>query len=494
MQIRFTNEPWETVRSDVLLVPVFEDDDLQAGFAGQLNRHLDGLLEEMRGRDEWTGKLGQFSVFYRPAALAASRLVLAGAGPREAYDAAVIRRVIMESVFKVKGWELNSFAVCRRSRVEPAEAAQAAVEGVVLGTYQPDEYKTVGRSRCRLEEILLIGDRTMDPGALEPALRRGEVLGEATNLARSLVNQPGNAVGPAQLADSAVELGERYGLQVDVLGEQELEKEGLHALLAVARGSDEPARLIVMRHQGAAAEDSPLVFLGKGVTFDSGGLSLKTPQGMVDMKTDKAGGCAVIAAMTAVARLEAPRNVIGIVPAVENLPSGRAVRPGDVVRSLCGKTIEVVNTDAEGRLILADALYYARRFEPACLIDLATLTGACVVALGKHRAGLFSNHEPLAERLLEASRRAGESLWRLPLDREFRRELDSDIADLKNSGSRYGGASIGASFLEEFVGDIPWCHLDIAGVDTFSDKSPLKGPTGFGVRILNEPGVLEFRA
>src|SRR5690606_32896872 len=319
-------------------------------------------------------------------------------------------------------------------------------------------------------------------------MERGCVLGEAANRARLWVNEPGNLFGPVTLAERAREIAEKYGLQIEVLGEPEMVELGMNAILAVARGSDEPARFIVLKHLGDPSPDAPPAgLIGRGVPFESGGLSLKPSQAMEDMKADKAGACAVLAAMQAIASLQLRCNLVALLPAVEDLPSGRAQRPGDVIRSMCGKTIEVLNTDAEGRLILADSLCYARQqLNPRYIIDVATLTGACIVALGHLRAGLFSNDDALCSRLLEASSRSGELLWRLPLDDEYQKEIESDIADIKNVGSRWGGAITAAKFLQAFVGDTPWCHLDIAGVDIYPEKHEMKGPTGFGVRTLVE--------
>jgi leucyl aminopeptidase len=316
-------------------------------------------------------------------------------------------------------------------------------------------------------------------------MRRGEVLARAANCARRLVDEPGNQLGPKRLAEEARKAAERHGLEIEIWDEPQMVERGMNAVLAVGRGSDQPPRFIILKYPGGG-EARPLVLVGKGVTFDSGGLSLKPTQSMEDMKADKAGACAVLSAVQAMAELGVKRNVVVLIPAVENLPSGRAQRPGDVIRSLSGKTIEVLNTDAEGRLILADALHFARSLNPLCIVDVATLTGACVVALGQFRAGLFCNNEAFYGDLTLAAKRAGEKYWRLPLDDEYRKELDSRIADLKNVGSRWGGAVVAAKFLQEFIGDVPWCHLDIAGVDQFPDGAEIKGPTGFAVRTLVE--------
>jgi len=489
MRIRIEKSDWRSVECDALLVPIFKDDDLTVGFAAELNECLGGLLQEITETGEWQGKLEEFSVIHRPSGLKIRRLVLLGAGERNGYDNShVIRTVTMKALYRLKASGMRTIAVYRRSTLDPRRAIQAAVEGVLLGLYQPDEYKTSDRSTARVEEMVFItSDDEVQPEAVEEAIRRGEILGKATNLARRLVNEPANSIGPVKLAEKAQEIAEKVGLAIEVLDEQDMERLGMNAVLAVARGSDEGARFIILRHQGAADPDeAPAVLIGKGVTFDSGGLSLKPAQSMEEMKADKAGACAVLAAMKAIAELQLPTNVVGLMPAVENMPSGRAQRPGDVVRSMSGKTIEVLNTDAEGRLILADALHYAQRFKPRFMVDVATLTGACVVALGRLRAGLFSNDDRLCAEIIEASDRAGERLWRFPLDSEYRKDLESDIADIKNIGERWGGAITAAKFLEEFVNGVPWGHLDIAGVDMYTDQDVMSGPTGFAVRTLAE--------
>ncbi len=487
MNIRLVESSWETTECDALIIPMFEDEEMTESFPAALNERLSGLLEELKNTEEWKAKPGEMTVLYRPNQLKAARLILLGAGKIDSYDSHSIRTLIMQAVRKVKGYNLKRVAVFRRSQVQPTLAAQAAVEGVVLATYDGDDYKTEGRSKNFIEEILFLTDQQLETDKVEKALKRGQILAEATNLARRLVNKPANQFSPSQLAEFARETAEKYGLEVEILGEPEMEEREMAAILAVAQGSDEPARFIVLKHFGASnPEAPPIVLVGKGVTFDSGGLSLKTPQSMEEMKCDKAGACAVLAAIQAIAQLQIKKNVVALIPAVENLPSGRAQRPGDVVRSMSGKTIEVINTDAEGRLILADALHFGRQLQAEYMVDVATLTGACVVALGRVRAGLFSNDDKLCKKLLQAGERAGERLWRLPLDDEYREEIETQIADVKNVGGRWGGAIIAAKFLQEFVGDIPWCHIDIAGVDLFQKGQPAKGPTGFGVRTLVE--------
>ncbi|HSR70530.1 MAG TPA: leucyl aminopeptidase [Acidobacteriota bacterium] len=486
MKIELVQTTWDKVECDAMILPVFQDDDYASGVLSEIDARLDGLLKEVRDNEEWKGKTGDCTVIYRPAGLSMRRLILVGGGEQDKYDLDTIRQVAMVAANTVKSYNLKRVAFYRRSRVDAPVAAQAAVEGVLLATYSGDDFKTSERSKNFLEEILFVTPQAEQREQIEEMLQRGRILAECTNYARYLVNQPGNRINPPKLAEEARTTAEKYGLSIEVLGEPEMEKEGMQAALAVARGSDEPARFIILKHHGGGDGDAPIVLVGKGVTFDSGGYSLKPPSAMEDMKVDKSGACAVLAAMQAVARLGVKKNVIGLIPTVENMVSGRAQRPGDIVRSLSGKTIEVLNTDAEGRLILADALTYAHRYKPAAIVDIATLTGACVVALAHIRAGVFANHEGVYGNLREAARRSSELLWRLPLDKGYRKLLESDIADIKNVGGRWGGAVTAAKFLEEFVGDLPWAHIDMAGVDSYDKSAPLKGATGFGTRILVE--------
>jgi len=487
MKIRLVKESWDSIECDALIMPVFENEDEGDSLLVDLDEKLGGLINELKSTEEWTSKAGQISVIYRPEKLKTARLILLGAGKKEDYDSHSIRSLMVKAVRKVKGYNLKRVAFYGRSQVESKRAARAAVEGIMLATYEADDYKTKDRSKSFVEEILFVSGEELDVAEVEASMERGKILANATNMARKLVNEPGNRVNPSRLAQAATEVAAKCGLEIEVWGEPELEDKGMGAILAVARGSDEPARFIILKHFGAPdCEAKPIVLVGKGVTFDSGGLSLKPAQSMEEMKADKAGACAVLAAMEAIARIGVKKNVVGLIPAVENLPSGRAQRPGDVIRAMNGTTIEVINTDAEGRLILADALSYGQQLGAEFMVDIATLTGAVVVALGKVRAGIFCNNEELFERVWRASDQSGEKLWRMPLDDEYRKEIESSIADIKNVGNRWGGAITAAKFLQEFVGDVPWCHIDIAGVDLFKGEGNVNGPTGFGVRTLVE--------
>ena len=483
IELELVHSDWAHLDCDALVLVLFQGEEPDA-LVQSINDQMGGLLTELAASGEWRGGRGELLVLHRPKGLSIRRLVLLGAGVRRDCNGVCLRDRMVSLVRTFRGSNVKCIAIVGWSVFDPMLSIQACAEGILIGLYEPDEYKTQDRRKTMLEKTLFWSDDQGGAPELKKALRCGLILGD---LARSLVNQPGNQLNPSRLAEQARAISEKSGLQIEILDEPEMEELGMEALLAVARGSDEPARMIILRHFGADDDsERPVILIGKGVTFDSGGLSLKTAQGMEEMKADKAGACSVLASMKAISQLQVRRNVVGIIPAVENLPSGRAQRPGDVVRSMSGKTIEVLNTDAEGRLILADAMHYAKRLNPKCLVDIATLTGACVVALGHVRAGLFSNDDQLCEELIQASERAGEKFWRLPLDNEYRSFLDSEIADIKNVGKRPGGAITAAKFLQEFVGDTPWCHIDMAGVDMYQEGASSKGPTGFGVRTMVE--------
>jgi len=365
-------------------------------------------------------------------------------------------------------------------------SAQVVVEGALLALFDVDTYKTQEREKRFLEEFSVIANAG-SVESLERGVERGKILAKATNFARDLVNEPASKLTPTELASRAADLASRFNLDFEVLDEPQMRELGMGAILGVARGSDEPAKLIAVRYTPDGDVNGDLIaFVGKGVTFDSGGISLKRPEGMERMKYDMSGGAAVLGAMRAIGQLRPAIPVVGIVPATENMPSGRALKPGDVIRPLSGPTIEVVDTDAEGRLVLADAIAYARQLGAQTIIDLATLTGACVVALGTVYAGLMGNDEQLITDLIEVGEEAGERLWRLPLDEAYKDQIKSDIADIKNVGGRKAGSITAACFLKEFAGEVPWAHLDIAGTAWMDEKKPYlsAGPTGMGVRIL----------
>ena len=422
-----------------------------------------------------------------------------GVGEPDGVTAETLRRAA--AAFVRAAWRDTTAATTLLAAAPPgldlARAAQALAEGASLAAYQFGRYKSHPKP-CRLERVAVVhAGGSTPPGPGDQAthgLDRGTRMAAAVALARDLVNEPAGAMTPRRLAERAAEVAEAEGLTLTVLDETQIVAEGLGGLAGVAQGSDEPARLIELVYEPPAAEGA-VALVGKGITFDSGGLSIKTAESMETMKTDKSGAAAVLAAMSVIAALAPPVKVVAIIPTTENMPGGAAVKPGDVLKIRNGKTVEVLNTDAEGRLVLADGLSLAVEAGVDAIIDVATLTGSCIVALGRKIAGLMGNHPGWVDQVRQAGERAGEDLWPLPLPEDYRKSIDSDVADVKNvSPGRYGGALTAGLFLREFVGDVPWVHLDIAGpARSEEDEGYLpKGGTGFGVRTLVE-AVLSFR-
>ena len=492
MRVRVWRGSITDIKADAIIVNLFEGIRRPGGATGAVDQALGGAITQLIEAGEITGKTKEAAVIYTLGRLPASKVIVAGLGPSKDFD--------FEGVRAAAGWAMRAAGRGRPRTVativhgagiaglEPGAAATATVEGSLLAAYSYEELKTVEGDGGVEELIIVERDESKFP-IIETGVRRGEVLAKATALARDLVNRPANLVTPTALAEVAADIARRGGLTLQVLERADFERLGMGAFIAVAKGSDEPAKLIVLRYQPREEEggrNRPIAFVGKGLTFDSGGLSLKASEGMEGMKSDMAGGAAVLGAMEAIATLKPAVEVIGIIGATENMPSGHASRPGDVVRAMNGRSIEVISTDAEGRMVLADAVAYAKNLGAARVVDLATLTGACVVALGGIRAGLFSNDDELAGIVERAAARAGEKVWRMPTDPEYRELLKSDVADIKNSGGRAGGAVTGALFIREFVGNVPWVHLDIAGMAMNQRELPYvpKGATGFGVRTL----------
>jgi leucyl aminopeptidase len=425
-------------------------------------------------------------LLHRPQGLAARRLLVIGAGRSDRFTSADMRKVSGAALRYLKPKTVPVIALAIEAGPAAPEQAAAAVEGAILGDFEPDQYKTDKKDVKTVETFTVAvpgGD-----SALEEAVRRAAIVAEAQNFTRALVNEPANRMTPTLLAERARHLAAEEGLECEVLDQDRMRQLGMGALLGVAQGSAEPPALIVLRYRPAETPEpaAHLGLIGKGVTFDSGGISIKPSENMEKMKYDMAGAAAVLGAMRAIARLRPAIAVTALAPAVENMPGSRAQRPGDIVTTLSGKTVEVINTDAEGRLILADTLTYARRLGCTHLVDAATLTGAVVVALGYVYVGLFSSDDALRDRVLEAARAAGDKLWPLPLDDDYKEQLKSAFADLPNTGGRWGGAVTAAMFLKEFADTTPWAHLDIAGTAWLEDAKPYlaKGPSGVPVRTL----------
>ena len=370
--------------------------------------------------------------------------------------------------------------------ISPESAAQALTEGALLGVYSFRRHITKEAEYGEIKQLTIVDADETRLHSLEQGSYKGRVLAEATNLARDMVNEPANYMTPSHMAETAARLAETYGLELNVLEREQMQELGMGALLGVTQGSQQPPKFIVLHYRGGDSTEIDVALVGKGITFDSGGISIKPSEGMAEMKGDMAGGAAVMAAMTAIAQLKPRINVMAIIPATENLPSGDALKPGDILTAMNGKTIEIISTDAEGRLILADALGYAKRLGAKIMVDAATLTGACKVALGDICSGAFGNNQELVDKVIAAGTEAGEHVWQMPMYDEYKEQIKSDVADIKNAGGKYGGAITAAQFLAEFVGDTPWVHLDIAGTN-LSEKEKaylVKGATGVSVRTL----------
>ena len=457
-----------------------------AGVLAGLDALLGGAIARVLSGGDLSGRSGEQVVLYHGGP-GPERVVLLGLGEADEVDEETVRRMAGRAVRCAESLRVDEVALRLPEGVSGGEAgaARAAAEGASLAAWRFLELKGEDEDRPpAVETVHLFG--TGDAAALEEACRSGLVVGAAQNFARTLQARPGNVATPSHLAEEARRMAEETGLDATIFDEEALREAGMHAILAVSRGSREEARLIVLEHRGGEEGDPPLVLVGKGLTFDAGGISLKPPKGMEQMKFDMSGGAAVLGAMKAVAGLDLPLNVVGIVPSSENLPSGSALKPGDVIRTRAGKTVEVINTDAEGRLILADALSYGASLGPAAMVDCATLTGAVVIALGHHAAAVMGTDEALVEELRAAGDTAGERCWPLPLWDVYRTQLDSDTADLKNVGGRPAGSITAGAFLREFVGEAPWAHLDVAGTAYGEEPLPYqrKGGFGFPTRLL----------
>jgi leucyl aminopeptidase len=471
---------------DALAIVGFEGQNGAAASAPGL-ADQNGWLKELESSGEFSGKLYETVTLHRPEGTKAKRLILVGGGKKESFSQVEWRRIaaVLVRSFKPKG--VKTIALSLAGAPAGAEEVTAIAEGALTGAWEADKYKTdPKKNEKEISSFTIVAENAQ---ALAAALERGRIIGDAQNFTRDLVNEPGNKLPPASLASHAKEMADRYGLGCEILDAAAMEKLGMGALLGVAQGSPFPPFLIVLRYRPErTAGTDHLALVGKGVTFDTGGISIKPSENMEKMKYDMAGAAAVIGAMQAIAQLKPAIPVSAFVPTVENAVSGKAQRPGDIVTTMSGKTVEVLNTDAEGRLILADALTYANRQNVTHIVDAATLTGAIAIALGHYNVGAFTNQQAFLDRVLAASRAAGEKMWPLPMDEEYKDYLKSSFADLPNIGGRYGGSITAAWFLKEFADPTPWVHLDIASTAWLDDAKPwmAKGPSGVAVRTFVE--------
>ncbi len=476
--------------ADCIVVNLFEGVSEPEGAADAVDQALGGAIRRLLRSGDFSGKSGSTSLLYSAGALPAERVLLVGLGQAAKFDLQAARKAsgaASKALAKHSGIKHAATLVPGADGLDLQDCTQALVEGMLLAAYQPPNYKREAPER-NLQAITIVENDAANLARCQEGVRRGEAIAAGVITARDLSNEPPNILFPLEFARRAGVMAAHSGMQLTVLGEEEMGKLNMNILLAVSRGSAHEAQLIILEHAPAGTQDdAPLVLVGKGITFDTGGISIKPSERMEEMKHDMSGAAAVTGAMDAIARLGVQRRVIGVAACVENMPDGNAFRPGDILVGMTGKSAEILSTDAEGRLILADAVAYVARFQPKAVVDLATLTGAIGVALGQQAAGLFSNQDYLEAALLAASKRSSERLWPMPMWEEYSETIKGDMAEVKNSGGRSSGVSSSAKFIEHFTEDYPWAHLDIANVAwTTSEKDALtpKGATGFGVRLL----------
>lgn len=491
MQITIKEGKIMKSRADAAVFFCYEDDLLTGGARAALDEASAMQIRKMIDAGDVKGKDREIHVVYLTDSSAVPRIILVGLGKKNEADLEKIRGAFAMGAGKARSLRLRSVSVSPELcglDVEAASIAAAAVEGIKLGLYQFTPFKTEEREGLHeLEELVICSESGKSLEAVKKAVKEAEIVAEAVLFARNLVSMPSNEMTPRDMASEALDIAKkRKSIHVNVLDENKMKELGMNALLGVTRGSREEARFIVMDYRGTKAMERPIVLIGKGLTFDSGGISLKPAENMEEMKTDMAGGAAVMGTVMAAADLKLPLRIVGLIPATENMPGGLAYKPGDILTTLSGLTVEVISTDAEGRLILADALHYAQSYKPAAMIDVATLTGACIIALGESVMGMMGTDEKLKQKLKHASEYTGEKLWELPLWPEYYEAIKSDVADLKNVGGRPAGTITAGAFLSKFTGNYPWVHLDIAGPAWVKKDRPYipKGASGVGVRLL----------
>ena len=490
MEIKVVAGDITRIKADAVIVNLFEGVKQPGGATGAVDQALGGAITKLIAENEVKGKLNELTLIHTLGKLEAGRVLVAGLGKQEKFTLDSIRGLMAEACKYLRKLGVKRAATIVHGAgiggLDAEKAVQAIAEGSILGLYTFRRHITKESEHGEIEELLIVERDESKVAVLERGLKRGRIMAEATNFARNMINEPANHMTPSDMAQVARDVAAKYGLECTVLEREEMKNLGMGALLGVAQGSKQPPKFIILSYRGGDPSASTLGLVGKGLTFDSGGISLKPSEAMDEMKGDMAGGATVIAAIKAIAELKLKINVMGLIPATENLPGGAALKPGDVLKAMSGKTIEVVNTDAEGRLILADALSYGRKQGLTPLIDVATLTGACRVALGDICTGAFGNNQELISKVIKAGEEAGEKIWQLPMFEEYKEQNKSDVADIKNSGGRYGGAITAAQFLAEFSQDTPWTHLDIAGTSYATKEKAylIKGATGAVVRTL----------
>jgi len=491
MDIIGTSKSFNEIDAQAVAVAVFKDEQPTTGLLKQLDAFTGGSISEAINSEEFNGKQGETAYFHvSNKNLKARRVLLIGCGDRDSYRAAQITQMAGAATRFLRGKNIKTIALVPRAEDDTERVAQTAAAGAVMGLFEPDKYRTKDKEKREIKSTTIVIEDA-DKKAVQRSAERGRIIGESTNFTRDLANEPGAWMTPTIMADRAKQIAKEFGLSFDVLDQRQMEKLGMGSLLGVARGSDEPPKLVILKYEPSrfrSRKGELLALVGKGITFDSGGISLKPGENMELMKYDMTGAATVFGIMRAIAQLKPSVPVLGVAPCSENLPSGKATKPGDVLRAMSGKTIEVINTDAEGRLVLADAIAYAKKLGATKIIDMATLTGAVSIALGDVNTAILGTDQELIDGVIAAGREVGEKFWQLPLDEEYTKQIKSDIADIKNIGGKKAGTITAAAFLKEFAEETPWAHLDIAGT-AWADPATAfrsKGPTGIAVRTLIE--------
>jgi len=494
MKIKVKCASLTDIECDLLVVNEFVGVKHPGGATGAVDKALGGIITELTLSGEVSGKLGNIPVIHTRKKIAAASVAVAGLGESKDFDLDKVRTVSAYAIRKAKEIKAKTVATIVHGAgiggLDPKEAAAALAEGSLLGGYQFNEFKTKIENGNEIKELIIVDYDPKKAKEIEKGAMRGEMVASAVNRARDLINAPSNKITPTFLANYAKKLATEAGLTCEILDCADMKKLGMHSLLAVAKGSSEPAKMVILKFKAKTTKKTEVVgLIGKGITFDAGGISIKPSKGMGEMKTDMAGAAAVIEIMGLLPKLGIEKNVIAVIPLTENMPGGGALKPGDIVSSLEGKNIEVISTDAEGRMILADALTYARKLGATKLIDIATLTGGCRTALGDVASAVIGNDQKFIDDFIVAGKASGEKYWQLPLYEEYKEYLKSDVADFKNcTENGKASPSVGAIYLKEFVGDLPWIHLDIAPTAYLEREFNYlsKGATGVGVRAITK--------
>ncbi len=479
MKIEFTNQSAVNIQADLLAVGMYSEETKPQGILAELDQKLEGAILDLIQQEDISGKLKATTLLHTFGKIPAKRLLIVGLGEEKSFDQDRLREVaglVVKTAKSVKAKKVASILFgLNHPNISEHHVTHSFAEGATMAHYHFDGYGLEKEPSPSIDQLQLIAKDVTDE--LQYGIECGSAYGVGTNVARDLVNTPGNLMTPTIMAEKAMEIARRYNMEVEILEREEMERLGMGALLAVAQGSEQPPKMIVLKYQGRTKWDDVLGLVGKGLTFDSGGISIKPAANMDLMKTDMGGAAAVLGAMEAIGRLQPKVNVLAVVPAAENMPSGSAYKPGDVITSMSGKTIEVLNTDAEGRLALADGITYAKQLGAARIIDLATLTGAAVVALGSVTTGTMTNNQDFLDDFMKSAKKAGEKVWQLPAFDEYKEQIKSKIADLKNTGGREAGTITAGLFVGSFAEDTPWIHLDIAGT-AWTDKGNSLNPPG----------------